>query len=395
MIKRVGILVNYNLYESKRYFTQKLAEALNRKGIETKIVDVQEKALEADVGAELANFHPDFTCSFNSLDKVQNKFLWDVLQIPHLSILLDPALYSVSLRNSPYSIISCVDRFDSASLRGPQFQNVLFWPHAVEPGIPDESKVSRIYDIVFLGTCYDYENLRLAWKQKLTPALSRVLDNAVEIVFSNKFVPLAQALVNALNTARISPQGVDLIGLFYYLDNYTRGKDRVELIRSIKDFPVHVFGQLLMEDPVCKRSWSHYLGSQANVVLHPPVPFEQSFHILKQSRICLNSMPFFKNGSHERVFYSLAYGALPLTSETLFLNENFKDGEEIVFYQYGQWDKVNDRIHHFLSQENERRKAADKGRLKVLRDHTWDNRVDQLLQELPAILERINKRNPE
>jgi spore maturation protein CgeB len=394
MLKRIGLLVNYNLYESKRYFTQKLSDALNRKGIETKIIDVKEKILEADIGAEIQNFHPDLTCSFNTLSQLPDKkFLWDVLKIPHLSILVDPALYSVGLRNSPYSIISSVDRFDCESLRSPQFQNIFFWPHATEATKDDVNKNSRNYDIVFLGTCYDYENLRVTWKQRLTPALSRVLDKAIEIVLSDKFIPLAQALVLSLNSEKIAPQGIDLLGLFYYLDNYTRGKDRVELIRSIKDYKVHIFGELLTEDPVCTRSWNYYLGSQANIVLHPSVPFAESLKILKQSRISLNSMPFFKNGSHERVFNSLACGALPVTTETLYFKEIFNNDQDIIFYQPGHWDKINESIHHFLENEDKRREGVNQGRNKILQGHTWDHRVDQLLQELPPILERMKKEN--
>src|ERR1700728_697767 len=105
MFRRFCFFVNYNLYESKRYFTEKLAEALNRRGIETRIIDVNESALGGQTINSLKRFSPDITLSFNSLLPIsENKYLWDVLQIPHLAILVDPAIYSIQLAYSPFSV---------------------------------------------------------------------------------------------------------------------------------------------------------------------------------------------------------------------------------------------------------------------------------------------------
>ena len=67
MLRRVCLITNYNLYESKRHFTQKLAEALNRKNIQTQIIDVQEDVLSANSISEITRFNPELTCSFNTL----------------------------------------------------------------------------------------------------------------------------------------------------------------------------------------------------------------------------------------------------------------------------------------------------------------------------------------
>lgn len=388
-MERICFLVNYNLYESKRHFTQKLADALTRKGVETKIIDLQEGPLNLDIVTEIQYFTPDLTCSFNSFVPDSNgRFLWDLLQIPHLAILVDPAIYSLNLTKSPYSIISCVDRFDCKDIAAYQFDRVFFLPHAIEKEPPPPTD-DRPYDVVYLGSCYDYESLRTYWREQLPITINAVLDNAIDIVFSDSYISLAQALTMAWGDAGLSHEGVDFVKLFYYLDQYTRGKDRVELIRQIRDRPVHIFGELMPEDPLFHFGWSHYLGEQSNVTFHPSVPFNEALQILKKTRVCLNSMPFFKNGTHERIFAAFAGGAVPLTSDSLYLDQEFCVGEDLLVYKPSERDLVNEQINHLLSDESRRQEMAAKGRAIVMERHTWDQRADQLIAELPAFLNRI------
>ncbi|MCE5316504.1 MAG: glycosyltransferase [Parachlamydia sp.] len=390
MLKKVCFIVNYNLYESKRHFTRKLAEAMNRKGIETRIIDVQESALSAEAIATIRRYGPDLTCSFNSLLPVsETKFLWDALEIPHLAILVDPAIYSIHLARSPYSILSCVDRDDCAEVKNYQFENVFFWPHAVERDLMAGDPANRPYDVVFLGSCYDYESLRASWRQRNTEGVNKVLDDAIDLFFGDPTISLAHSLVKAWNATKADPAGVDFTALYYYLDNYTRGKDRVELIRSIKNAHVHVFGDLSTDTAVGILGWPQYLASQPNVTVHPSVPFGQALQIMKQSKVCLNSAPFFKNGSHERVFTGLACGSAVITSESRYFREAFQEGEELLFYSMSDRSAVDGMIEKLLKDDSGRIQMAAKGREKVMAGHTWDHRVDQLLQELPAISGRI------
>jgi spore maturation protein CgeB len=385
MFKKICLITNYNLYESKRRFTEKLADAMERKGIKTKIIDVKENKLGLETIAQIKQFKPDLTASFNTLLPISDKqFLWDIIKIPHWAILVDPSLYSVSLINSPYSIISCVDRFDCDGLLSTGFKKVFFWPHGVEKDIVCDLDGARPYDVVFLGSCFDYESMRKYWKKHITSKQSQILDNAIDMVLADNRTSLQAALIKAWNEANLfADNTVDFATLFYFLDIYTRGKDRVDLIRSIKDAKVHVFGQLQESNEIETLGWEHYLGKQKNVVLHKPVNFAESLEILKQSKICLNSNPFFKNGSHERVFNSLACGALPITTDNLYVRSQFNEGEDMLFYLNSNLDLVNDQVNELLNSESKRKTMAASGRAKVMKNHTWDKRVEELRQSFP------------
>lgn len=390
-LHKVCLIVNYNLYESKRYFTEKFSEALERKGIHTRIIDVQEGPLSADIIGSITRFRPDLTCSFNTLLPIgENRFLWDALETPHWSVLLDPAIYSTNLMHSPYSILSCVDRDDNAMLRAGGFDRSFFWPHAVEKELVGTGEEKKTFDAVFLGSCYDYESLRVSWRQQNPESINKVLDDAIDIFFSDNKTSLAESLAKAWGAAKIPPQGVDFPSLFYYLDNYTRGKDRVELIRAIKDVPVHVYGSLSEDNAVGVLGWSPYLAACKNVTVHPAVPFAEGLNILRRSKIALNSMPFFKSGSHERVLTALACGALPITTDTLYFRERFKEGKEILFYQPARWSPhVNELVKEYAGNDKLRNQLVEAGAQVVAKEFTWDKRVDDFLREISTILPRL------
>jgi len=389
MLKKICLIVNFNLYESKRYFARKFAEAFERKGIKTLILDWEQYEDKTLPLKELLAFSPDLTLSFNSILPLSNgQFLWDRLHTPHLAYLVDPALYSVDLVKSPYSIVSCVDRGDCQALRSIPFNNVLFLPHAIERELASDKTIEKIYDVAFLGSCNDYETIRKQWQQKYPQKIGDILDTAAELVLSDRYISLAEALTASMNQHAFSEVNIDFLDLFSLLDTYTRGKDRVELIKAIKNpkIKVHIFGRSEIDRCDSDLDWQHYVGKQQNVVLHPPVAFAEAMEIMKQSKICLNSMPFFKDGTHERVFAALACGALPVTSSTKYLEEHFKNGEELISYQPGHWDKVNDVITDLIENPKKREEIVRKGRENVMTNHTWDSRVDYLQNVLPAMM---------
>ena len=380
MLKKICFLVNYNGYETKRHFTIKLAEAFERHGVKTKIIDVDENTLSPELIQDLRHFEPDLTASFNTLLPLSNnRFLCDYLKIPHWSILVDPLFYSLQYTRSPYSWISCVDRSDTEYLKGMGFERGFFLPHGVERDL-EPGQAKRTYEVVFFGSCYDYESLRASWQQRLPKPIAKVLDAAIELFTEDRQMSLADALAKAWGLSKLNPAEADFPALFYYLDNYTRGKDRVELIRAIKDVPIHVFGDLSRDNVAAILGWRQYLKNQKNVTIHPAVLYGETLQILKQSKFCLNSMPFFKNGSHERVFIGLAAGAVPITTENHYFEDKFQSGKELLFYPVANHSSINEPLHRLLSDESSRQGIVDAGRVKVMKNDTWDNRVNTVLE---------------
>jgi|694.fasta_scaffold02054_18 spore maturation protein CgeB len=392
MFKKVCLLSCHNQYEAKRYFTLKLSEAFNRKGIDTLILSWDTGAMPEKIVDVLKKETYDFTCSFHALPTQSNeKYFWNSLEKPHLTMLLDPAFYDLELMQSAWSIISCVDRDDCALLQSYHFENVFFFPHAIERELLEEkhSDEEKDLDVVMLATCYDPENLRAHWKKTYPAKIVELLDETCELVLSDRKIPFWRALPQVLVQNEIELHDVPFDQLAYYVDEYTRGVDRLRLIRSIKNIPVHIFGGICWREEKPIADWVHYLSHQSNVTIHPPVNFNEALQIMKRSKICLNSMPFFKNGSHERIFAAFACGALPLTSENLYLKEQFEEDRELLFYHFQDMSDVENKIRHYLRDQTLRKDAIISAQAKIKLSHTWDSRVELLLIELPAILNKF------
>lgn len=388
-MKRIDLFMpprsNYGVLH---HFTKILHEAFQRKGVRSRLLEAK-KNDPAPFLKAIFDDPPECTLSFNGLlpdDK--GNFFCDMINIPHVACLVDSPTSYVPLAHSKKTIITCVDRPSIDFFKGLGASNLLFLPHAVESTLAPEKNGKRDYDVVFLGSCIDYEGLRASWDKKYSASLRKAMDNAVEIALNNGNIPYYRAFVEALNDevnrqTGIDPEKVDFLAILDDLEMYIRGLDRIELIKAIKDAKVDIFGSGE------GGGWQKYLGKQSNVTIHEAVPFEQALEIMKHTKVVLNSSPWIKYGVHERILAALACGALVITNENGYIQDHFNDGESIVLYPSRRWDKANHRVNEYLANDAKRSEVADAGRKVVMNSETWDHRAAQLIKELPPLLKKI------
>lgn len=390
MIKRIDLFMppNVSQYGVLHHFTKKFHEALLRLGVNSRIL-VAERQNPKPFLTELFKDVPDCTLSFNGLlPDEEGRFFCDLIRIPHVACIVDSPNDFISLAKSPNTIIASVDRDACDFFRGVNCKNVIFMPHGVEKNLNfDQKNDNRSYDVVLLASCIDYEKIQSEWKSKYSPAISVILQEAAESTLNDVKVSYVQAFVSALDRhaaeGKIDPRKIDIIGLLDELEIYIRGRERVELVRSIKEARVDVFGS-----SSATMTWKKQLP-QNNVVIHDAVPYDQALDIMQKSKIVLNSCAWIKKGTHERILAAMACGALVITEENPYMSEHFKDGTHIGFYRYNQINQVNAQINGYLADESKRRKVALAGREQVMHHHTWDHRAAGLLKELDPILKSI------
>lgn len=367
------------------HFTYQMFAALERLGINCRMVEVlKEDPLNLFL-KQLMEDPPECTLSFNGL--LPNKsgdFLADRIEIPHIACIVDSPHYFLKLTESSHTIVTCPDHFASTFFT-PLFQNpVLFMPHAVEKDLllnpPEEEK---IYPVLMPASCIDYNARKEQWKLRYPYPIFKALKEAAAIVLGDQVTPFVQAMATTFEIyTRVETdpriKEINSIRLLDELEKYVRGKDRAKLIKAIKDAPVHVYGAAEGDS-----DWAKCLGeTPSNVILNPSISFTETREMMKRSKIVLNSCPTIKTGSHERILTGIACGALVITSENSYLKRYFKDGESIVFYRHGQWDEINEKVNYYLAHEHERRNIVEKGREIVLQHHTWDHRANELIKNL-------------
>lgn len=392
-IKRICFLVNYNLYDSKLVFTEGLVEALRKLNVAVKTINTEKKGLQISDIDKIQDFNPTITCSFNSilpLSQTDKHYLWDEFQIPHLFILLDPAIYELDLIKSPYLMISCVDHFDCNLLKRYGFNRTFFLPHGISKDIQNNKFDESIdgYDVVLMGSCYDHEHLRQQWRSQFSVELSNVIENAIEMALSDRGMHFVEATTESLFQVGINPKEIPFTELCFYVDYASRSIDRCRLIKSIKNIKVHVFGEIVFNSPEA-NSWTHYLKDCPNVFVHSGVPFNESLKILKNSKFCLNSIPFFRNGSHERILTGLSSDCAIISSENQYIQDHFKEEDGVFTYKHLHRDSVNDLINELLVNDSYRKSCIERGKQKVFENHTWDHRASELIENVNPMIESI------
>lgn len=390
-IERICFLTNYNSYNAKRYFTQGLSEACERLGIATMIIDVAERGLDQTLLRELLAFHPTLTASFHSILPMRHgPFLWDHLELPHWAIWVDATLYATELINSPYCILSCVDRDDEKLLKAQGCEKSFFMAHGVARREEPISYENRPYDVLMAATCYDYEGFRQFWREALPLQEQQLLEEAVDQLFTpGTTVTMMEALANAWQAAPLAHSPIDVQRLFFLLDYYCRGRDRVALARAFEKSHLHLFGSLSEDHVANQRGWDYYLGDSSQVTLHPPVGYEEMGALLRKSKICLNSVISFRNGCHERVIEGMLYGAIPLSSSSFWLEEQFVAGEELLLYRQGEEKVQAQRAEALIADAEAWQQMAQRGQDKVLAYHTWDAKLPGVVKELSRCLKII------
>lgn len=383
-MKRIDLFMPpLSQYSVLHHFTRKLGEAFINQGLKSNVLEAERENPEPFLN-ELFGDSPDCTLSFNGLlPDEEGRFFADMIKIPHVAFVVDSPNQYYPLARSNYTIVASVDRFYCNFFKGLGCQHVIFVPHGVEKDLNFDPQEKRIFDVSFLGTCFDYEKIRSGWKKEFSSEVCAVMDEAAEIFFSDNQLSYIQAFVQAVanneNTfQQLDPNTLNYPMLFDQLELYIRAKDRIELIKSI-DRRVDIFGS------AHSQLWHKYVDPK-KVVIHDQVPFEEALEVMKKSKVILNSAPHLRHGSHERVFTGFACGAAVISSESEYLKENFGNNKSLCYYSTTDRRDVNTILNKLLSNESERAKMVALGRQEVMAKHTWDHRAKTLVQELDPIL---------
>lgn len=377
MIERVDFLLPLSSqYGALHYFTQKIYEACVRRGLNCRLLSENEH-----FSVPMAD-PPDMTFAINGVPKdSEGIFLCDHIHVPHLAFIVDPPFRFLELLRSPQMMIACDDRYNCEVLRSNGFERTIFFPYGVEPELCPLIGEEREFDVVMIASYIDYKGNRALWPKKFPKPIVEAMEEAVKITIEELPVSFIAAFMEAINRRIVSGEmegiAVDIVRILIDLELYLKGWDRAQLVKAVKDADVHVIGGQ-------GSGWEKELEGMANMKFHPMVPYSETLEVMKRSKIVLNSSIKNKEGASERVFSALATGAVPLTTETEYLRESFIDGENILFCRPDAYNLVNDKVNAFLADEGWRRGVADSGRKVVMREHTWDRRLEVLFEVLNA-----------
>ncbi len=381
-----------------RYYNNIIIKALRARNIAVDCVDMTEKTESwSHIAAKILRREYDAALVLNSwgeqnvsLDSGEN--LFDKAELPFYNWIMDhPAEHMghLSTRCRNYHMI-CVDRDHVIFLKKyyPDIRSADFLPLPVEDeGIADtsfESFTKRRYAVVFSGNCQDTDHMRGLFDQcpedrrELLYFLAGHLLEHRELSYE---AALEEVLEAVYEREMSTEEMREYVSLTTPVIPYIRACVREEVIRKlmISDIRLHLFG----------NGWDRYQKelSNGNTVLEGTAGFEELSGIYRNSKMVLNVMPWFRNGSHDRIPMGMFAGAAVVTDHSGYLDEIAeKDANDnsIVFYDIAHPGELEGILKDRLHEAEELYETAFTGRkFAEKRMH-----VDAIIDELIRIMER-------
>ena len=117
-----------------------------------------------------------------------------------------------------------------------------------------------------------------------------------------------------------------------------------------------------------------------NFEVYPAINFNDLLKIIARSKIVLNIVPSFVEGSHERVFTAMLNGAVAVTDRNIYYEKEFAENKNIVMYSWGKLNERPDKITDLLKNEEKRERIAEAGYKEATKKHTWTARALSIIQ---------------
>lgn len=99
-----------------------------------------------------------------------------------------------------------------------------------------------------------------------------------------------------------------------------------------------------------------------------------------QGQIALNTMPWFKDGAHDRIFTAMLQGAVAFTDDSRYLREQFDDGDALVYYDLHNMDGMAQQVGQLLREPERLYAIACRGYAAAVKGHTWEQRAETLFR---------------
>lgn len=311
-----------------------------------------------------------------------NRLFWDSHDVICINIAVDHPFYYpevIEIHPNRFHQVS-IDRLHRAYLKKyyPQIHSDLFLPLAGTSLYPDGSYPSfenRTYDVVFTGNFtpkeeFDQyidrlgEEYAVFYRSMLTELIQnpQLADDAVMEAHLHREFPDA-------SNEEIRKTIANMI----FIDAYIRFYFREKIIKTLVDHKINV----------------HCVGKGWNRLQckHPEyLTFEEGqlskgcLERIANAKISLNIMPWFKDGAHDRVFNSMANGAVCVTDTNRYLCCELTDRENVIFYDLSNIEALPDLVNSILQNPKKAKKIARNAYTLTMRKHTWANRANDLLR---------------
>jgi|GEM_PF-199564 hypothetical protein len=385
----------YSGIESFNYFTDEIQNELKSLGHDTFILDLRD-ANNAP-GHSLKDLL-DYTKSkvhaaigYDQMPCIGSAYvdLWNDLDIPVISIFMDPPYrfgdYNLNL---PQKYIRfCCDiehvtwckRFHSDTM-----PNVYFLPHAATiPDVLPPFWEDKKFDVLFSGTYYSPDSYISTIKEKYDVDRRNLILDIIDFMVAHPAYSFNTAVDRILSIKGYNADDnirLQIMNSSEEADWFIRMYYREKVIGAVlsSGIQLHVLG----------RGWENYPNFSNKSFHHisQRVAFASSLDYIANSKVNINIMPWYKDGTHDRVLNTLLRNSVPLTDPSLYMKEHFNDKESIFYYELDKLDRLPTTLVDILSSPSESKSVIEHGKTIVMKNYTLSSIVNELIKASNAFI---------
>ncbi len=376
-------------YDSTFQLADLYGKALEQLGYEVEYFSTAEEPItemERYVGQ-----HFDAVIDFNSLlpnlDTDEDTLFLDGIDGPFIDYILDHPLYHNKQLKSPLKNfhVICLDYDHEEYIRKyyPHIQSVSTLPLFALPVAQADAK--RDIDVLFTGT-YTPANDMLHKINSFDKPFSDEMKMLIDILLENPSLTQEEAVLKLAKDLGFDEASImmrDRLYTFFLVDMYIKSYYREKLVESVLQD-----GRTLT---VYGGQWEFYESPNAKYLdVHDMIPFHKTPELMQHANICLNIMPWFKAGIHDRVFTAMHAGAAMVTDTSQMLEEEFVHKQDILVYDLQHMEQVPELIAYGLEDKARLQELAKQGQKKVAERHSLEVRAKQLSDVIQNIKTQQN-----
>lgn len=341
--------------------------------------------IETELTSSLRKEVPDVVFSFNYFPVISNVCKQE--NIRYISWIYDSPyvlLYSYTVIN-PCNEVYVFDKELYLEFHNAGINTVHYMPmaantnrlDALNDSIVKKDVIPYLYNVSFVGSLYTEEHNffdRMTTLSDYTKGYLDAIMTAQMKVQGYNFIqeslaPIMDDLYKALPMDP-NPDGVEskeYLYAQYVINRKITGLERTDLIRAITE---HFSFDLFTPN----KNFS-----MPNLTNHGPVDYYRQMPLVfKQSKINLNiSLRSIKSGVPLRAFDIMGSGGFLLSNYQADFLDDFIPGTDFAYYESKE-DLLN-KINYYLTHEDERAAIAKNGHNKVVANHTFRHRIQEML----------------
>lgn len=311
--------------------------------------------------------------------------IWEALDIPCINILVDhPYWYHDILTHMPGTgIVLCIDGNHARYIERfyPEIPCTGFLPHGGAPSHDTLKPIrERKTDVLYAGSLLaDYALSQKPDFSHFPFPAEEICESAIARLLAHPDCTIESALEDELLHAGIVLSDEQLrlfISSCVYIERVVSSHYREKIVRSVAEAGVSLE---LYGDGWSSCDWIRLPNVHYGGRISPESVLEK----MEESRIVLNTMPWFKDGSHERIFNAMLRSAAVVSETSLYLQECLPAGSWLPFdLSADSLNALSEHIRSLLSDHQKLQDIASAGYHFAVSEHTWQARAEELHRDL-------------